>query len=62
LEASFDEIMCIKSRIDELKVRLKFINNKPKTQTCTKELLKTLPRYVFKADIRGFFYMAGEKL
>jgi hypothetical protein len=56
--APFDEKMCIKSWVDwtYFKVRLKFINNKPKSQQCTKDLPKPIPRSVFKAYIGDYLY------
>jgi hypothetical protein len=46
----------------ELKIRLKYITNKPKSQKCTIIRPKSLPRYVFKADIGDSFYMDDNKL
>jgi hypothetical protein len=61
LEVSPDEIMFLKSRIDSsnLKVRLKFINNKLKPQTFTIGRSNTLPRNVFKPYIVEFFIWKG---
>jgi hypothetical protein len=55
--------MCMKSRIDctDFKIRLKFINNKSKSQTYTKGVPKSIPRYVFKAYTGDSIYMGGKK-
>jgi hypothetical protein len=42
-------------------VRLNFINNTPKSQTCTLLGPEYLPRYVFKEDIGHSFYMVVKK-